>query len=82
MGPLANRPETIDITLDGQVRQPPPAPALGGLLRVAILVAVLAGAIAVAALALWFALLLIPVALAAAAVAWLAWRWQVFRRRA
>lgn len=75
------RTDILDMTLDGEVRPPPSAPVMGGVLRAAILIAVLAGVCAVAALALWFALLLIPVALGAAAVAWLAWRWQAWRRR-
>jgi hypothetical protein len=33
----------------------------------------------VAALALWFALLLIPVAVAAVVIAWLAFRYQVWK---
>jgi hypothetical protein len=49
--------------------------------RTAILVAVLAGLLCAAALALWFALALIPVVLAASAVAWVAYRIQIWRSR-
>ncbi len=52
------------------------------ILRVAIMVAVLGGALALAAFALWIALLLIPVVFAAAVVAWLAWRWRLWQSRA
>ena len=46
---------------------------------VAVLVAVVAGGLAVAALALWFALALIPVAIVAAVVAVAMLRFQVWR---
>ncbi len=49
--------------------------------RAAIVVAVLAGLLGAAALALWFALALIPVVLAASAVAWVAYRVQLWRIR-
>ena len=49
--------------------------------RTAIVVAVLAGLLGAAALALWFALALIPVVLAASAVAWVAYRIQLWRMR-
>ena len=56
--------------------KPPLAARIG---RTAILVAVLAGLLCAAALALWFALALIPVVLAASAVAWVAYRIQLWR---
>lgn len=46
---------------------------------VAVLVAVLAGALVVAALALWFALALIPVAVGAALVALAVFRFRLWR---
>src|ERR1700712_5958186 len=49
--------------------------------RTAIIVAVMAGLLCFAALALWFALALIPVILAASAVAWVAYRIQLWRMR-
>ena len=49
--------------------------------RTAIVVAVMAGLLCFAALALWFALALIPVILAASAVAWVAYRIQLWRMR-
>lgn len=49
--------------------------------RMAIVIAVMAGLLCFAALALWFALALIPVVLAASAVAWVAYRIQLWRVR-
>ena len=46
---------------------------------VAVLVAIVASGIAVALLVLWFALILIPVAIVAALVAWAALRFQLWR---
>ncbi len=72
---------TIDMNLDGSFAEPRlgPAPLATRIFRTAILVAVLAGALCIAAFAVWFALLLIPVALASAAIAWVAWRFQLWR---
>lgn len=49
--------------------------------RTAIVVAVLAALLGAAALALWFVLALIPVVLGASAVAWIAYRIQLWRMR-
>jgi hypothetical protein len=40
---------------------------------------VVAAALALAALALWFALILIPIVLVAGLIAWLAFRYQIWR---
>lgn len=78
------RDSVIDISLDGKVLRLPGRGEGGtwvqSALRVAILVAIVAAALAIAGLVLWFALLLIPVAIGAALVAWVLWRWQVWRR--
>lgn len=66
----------LDMTPDGAFRTPPWASRI---LRYAIVVAVLAGGLAMAALALWFALMLIPVVLAAALVAYVALRWRIWQ---
>lgn len=50
--------------------------------RTAIIVAFMAAGLAVAALALWFALILIPVAFAAGLVAWAAFRFHLWRNGA
>ena len=45
----------------------------------ALVVAAVAGALAVAAFALWIALILIPVVVVAGVIAWLAFRYQMWR---
>jgi hypothetical protein len=81
------RERTIDMTPDGQFRSPPRYSVLGPgigarLLRIAIIVAVLAGAAAFAALAFWLAMIMIPIALGAGLIAWAMMRlrlWQAGR---
>jgi hypothetical protein len=88
-----NKP-IIDMTREGEFIDTPRGPSFGGppfgngkvplaarIGRTAIVVAVLAGLLCAAALALWFALALIPVVLAASAVAWIAYRIQLWRIR-
>ena len=67
------------MTPDGRFVEPPAASLATQLLRYALIVAVLAGGLAIAALALWFALVLIPVAIGAALVAYGAFRWRLWR---
>jgi hypothetical protein len=71
-------PPDLDLLPDGSFRprQPPLAVRV---FRWAVIVALLAGALALAAVALWFALVLIPVAIGAGLIAWLAFRYQVWR---
>lgn len=72
------------MTPDGLFRDPPRRAGVPIVTRIAawaLLVAIGAGAISIAALALWFALALIPVALGAALVAWVAFRIQLWRVR-
>jgi hypothetical protein len=73
-------PPQIEMRLNGEVIPPTPSwpVRVAGL---AIIVAVLAGVIAVAALAFWLAIALIPVALVAGLVAWAAIRFQLWRAR-
>ncbi len=71
-------PPELDMLPDGRIR-PRQAPFASRLFRWAVIIALLAGALAVAALALWFALILIPVAIAAGVIAWLAFRYQVWK---
>ena len=71
----------IDMTPDGQFRRPA-RPSFGGrLIVVAIGIAVVTGAAALAALALWFALILIPVAAVAALAGYLMIRYRLWRNR-
>jgi hypothetical protein len=73
-----HRPPELDLLPDGSFRTRQPPVALR-IFRWAIVVAVITGMLVVAALALWFALLLIPVVIGAALVAWLAFRYQLWR---
>jgi hypothetical protein len=82
------RGPVIDMTSDGQFRSAsfqrttviaPGALKLGG---IAILVAVIAGTVAAAALALWLAMTLVPIAIVAGLIGWGALklqRWQARR---
>ena len=70
-----HRPPVLDMAPDGSFREPAPLPPmLQRVGRMALIVAVLAGVFAVAALALWFALILIPVALGAGLLAYISYR--------
>ncbi len=73
----------IDVTLEGRFVDPsrPPSALPAKVFGVAVLVAVLAGAAAVALLALWLALQLIPIAIGAALVAYCVFRFQIWRAR-
>ncbi len=78
-------PPVIDMAPDGTFRTKPSgmrAPLSFKLLLGATIVAVLAGAAAVAALALWIAALLLPVVVIAAAVAYGAYKYRNWRRGA
>jgi fatty acid desaturase len=72
------RPPELDLLPDGSFRSRRP-PVTARIFAWAIVIAVVAAALAVAALALWFALILIPVVLVAGLIAWLAFRYQVWR---
>ncbi len=77
---MPNRPPLqIDMLIDGRFRVPPRSPIAMRIAGIAIIVAVLAGGLAVAALVLWFAVALIPIAVIAGAVAWAAIRFQLWR---
>ncbi len=81
---MSRIPPVIDMAPDGTFRTKPPgmrAPLSFKLLLGATIVAVLAGAAAVAALALWIAALLLPVAVIAVVVAWGTYQYRVWRRR-
>jgi hypothetical protein len=71
-------PPELDMLPDGSFRPRQP-PIAARIFRWAVVIALLAAALVVAALALWFALLLIPVAIGAGLIAWLAFRYQLWR---
>ena len=75
-------PPELEMTLDGQFTRRSDAIGLPAKIAiVAIVVAIVAGGIAIAALALWIALMLIPIAAAAGLVGWGAMRFQLWRAR-
>ena len=67
------------MTLTGDFVSPPKAPIGSRLLLWAIIIAVIGGALSLAAFALWLALLILPVALAAGVIAWGIYRFQAWR---
>jgi hypothetical protein len=69
----------IDMRPDGSFREPDKPPLAARIFFWAVLVATAAGGIVVAALALWVALTLIPLAIGAAIIAYLAFRFQLWR---
>jgi hypothetical protein len=79
---MRDRPTELDMTIEGEFRtppRPPKPPMLNRILVWAVLIAVLAGSLAIAADALWLALIILPVALGAAVIAWAIYRYQVWR---
>lgn len=74
-------PPVIEMAPDGTIRTPRAgAPLSFKLLLGATIVAVLAGAAAIAALALWFVALLLPVVIIAGGVAWATLKYRRWRR--
>jgi hypothetical protein len=74
-------PPRLDMTPDGQFREPRGTPVAAQIGRWALVVAVVAGAFGLAALALWLALSLIPIAIVAGLLAWLAFRFRLWQVR-
>ena len=72
-------PPELDMLPDGSFRRPPRPPIATRIFIWAAVVAAIVGALAVASFALWFALILLPVALIAGVVAWAALRFQLWR---
>ena len=71
-------PPELDLLPDGSYRPRRP-PMASRNFAWAIVIAAVAAALAVAAVALWFALILIPVVVVAGLIAWLAFRYQLWR---
>ena len=67
------------MTLNGKFVSPPRAPITSRILLWAIIIAVIAGALSLAAFALWLALLILPVAFAAAVIAWGVYRFKAWQ---
>jgi fatty acid desaturase len=71
-------PPDLDLLPDGTFRPRRP-PLAVRIFRWAVIVALLTATLALAAFALWFVLVLIPVAIVAGLIAWLAFRYQLWR---
>ena len=67
------------MTLEGEFVTPPRPPIISRILLWALILAVIAGAITIAALALWLAMLVLPIAVGAAVVAYVIFRYQAWR---
>ena len=71
-------PPQLDLLPDGRYRPSRP-PLSARIFGWAVIVAAVAGALALAAFALWFALVLIPVVVVAGLIAWIAFRYRLWR---
>ena len=67
------------MTINGEFVSPPAAPFSSRILMWAVVVAVIAGALSLAAFALWLALLILPVAFGAAVIAYGIFRYKLWR---
>jgi membrane protein implicated in regulation of membrane protease activity len=73
------RPPELEMTVEGEFVSPPKPPISSRILMWAIVVAVVAGGFVLAAFALWLALIILPVAVGAAVVAWAMFQYRVWR---
>ena len=73
------RPPELDMTIEGDFVSPPKPPVMGRILMWVVVIAIVAGALSLAAFALWLALLILPVAIGAAIVAWAMLRYRLWR---
>jgi hypothetical protein len=78
-GMKQRRPPELEMTIDGEFVSPRKAPIASRIVVWAVVVAVIAGALSLAAFALWIALLILPVAVGAALVAWAMVRYRIWR---
>ena len=76
-----HRPDDLDMTIEGEFVSRPKAPLSNRIMMWAIIVSVLASAFAIAALALWLAMIILPVAVAAGLVAYGLYRYRLWRLR-
>ena len=67
------------MTLDGEFVSPPTPSVSTRIMFWAIIVAVVGGAVVLAALALWLAMLVLPVVVAAALIGWGMMRYKLWR---
>lgn len=69
----------IEMTLEGEFVSPPRPPIGARIMIWAIVAMVLSVAVLIVALTFWFVVMILPLVLAAALVAYLAFRYQVWR---
>ena len=74
-----HRPPELEMTINGEFVSPATAPITSRIFMWAIVIAVVTGALSLAAFALWIALIILPVAFGAAVVAWAMFRYRVWR---
>lgn len=74
-----HRPPELDMTIDGEFVRPSRVPISSRILMWAVVIAIVAGALSLAAFALWVALLILPVAFGAAVVGWAVFRYRIWR---
>ena len=74
------KPE-LEMTIEGDFVEPPKPPLVTRILISAILIAIIAGAASLAAFILGLALFILPIAVGAGVIAWLAFRYQLWRAR-
>lgn len=72
-------PPQLDMTINGEFVPTQEPPVSARIMLWAIVVAVIAGGLTLAALALWVALIILPVALAAGVIAWAMFRYRLWR---
>jgi hypothetical protein len=72
-------PPELEMTLEGEFVSPPKPPLSTRILFWAVVVAVIAGALSIAALALTLAVSILPIALGAAAIAYGLYRYRLWR---
>jgi hypothetical protein len=73
------RPPELDMTIEGEFVSPPTPPIASRILMWVVVIAIVAGALSLAAFALWLALLILPVALGAGIIAWAMFRYRMWR---
>lgn len=76
---MAEPPRDIDMTIEGEFRDPPRPSPLNRVLVWAVIVAIIAGCLAFAAVALWLLAIILPMAIVAALIAWGVLRFQLWR---
>jgi hypothetical protein len=74
-----HRPPELEMTINGEFVEPATVPLSTRILVGAIVIAIVAGALSLAALALWLALLILPIAFGAGVVAYGVFRYRLWR---